>query len=1228
MSILQWNIRGLNVNFSSGLQPLIHSLSPDIICLQETKLSSEDFKIRKFTKYHHINQNNLIASGGASIFVKDQLPQREIKLNTNLQAKAVRVSTHKAVTYCSVYLPPGDKVSLGQLKDLHNQLPPPFLILGDFNAHSPLWGNQTQDTRGKVVEDFLFQTNTCILNDSTPTYLIPSSLKTTSVDLTLCSPDLASELNWAVLDDTHGSDHFPIKIQAETPQTSTSPNFFNFKKASWSSFSEECKTNLNSNSDCKTVESFSETLLNISNQNIPRLSSKPRKNKSWFNDACRRAVEIKRNKLRKAQKNGTYENIRDFKIAQAQSRKTCREAKKNSFRSYISKINNKTPMSKIWKIIKKMKGTYKESVKHIEKSDGNFAETAKDVANEIGNAFSKNSSPSNYNKTFLKNKSVEEKKRLDFSSNLEEVYNKDFSMDELKACIADLSLTAPGPDEIHNSLLQHLPHESVCLLLDIFNSIWREKNFPETWRKATVIPIPKPGKDHTNPTNYRPIALTSCLCKLIEKLVNQRLVWFLEKNGKLSKFQSGYRKNRSTLDQLVRLETFIRNAFIRGEHVTVVFFDIEKAFDTTWKRGILRDLHNMGLRGNLPEFISNFLDHRSFQVKVGSELSDFFPQEEGVPQGSILSPILFEIKINSIMDTLNKDTENSLYVDDFMMAYASKARIDCTERHLQLQLTKLEKWANENGFKFSPQKTQAVHFCNKTSCVRDPELTLYGKRIEVKNEARFLGVIFDKKLSFLPHIKDLKLRCQKALNAFKIFCSPEWGGDTDILLQLYRSLIRSKLDYACQVYGSARKSYIKSLNPIQNQGLRLALGAYRTSPVESLEAEANELPLDLRRKKLSLQYAIKISSTPENPVHSCIFDTPVNIIRKTSKNENIIKPFSLRIAEDLENLNFSRRDTEKFFFSRVPLWEIEKVNVDLTLTQHSKSSTAPKLFGEAFNNLIYSKYQGFEKIFTDGSKSETAVGSAAVPMEHNIDEVFKRIPSNASVYTAEATALDMALNTIKQSRKSSFLIPSDSLSCLTALKAYKTLDPKILKLKIKINALTKNGKTIVFLWIPGHAGITGNELADELAKHALSAEEISNIKLPHTDYKHAVKQYVQSIWHENWNKLQDNKLHSIKPKLQLRKPLQLNRRDSVVLTRLKIGHSPLTHQFLLTQEEKPFCVGCQKNFTIRHILTECSDFHETRKKYYRCREIKDIFDVIDVKKILGFIREIGLYKRI
>ena len=373
---------------------------------------------------------------------------------------------------------------------------------------------------------------------------------------------------------------------------------------------------------------------------------------------------------------------------------------------------------------------------------------------------------------------------MDFSSNNLENYNKLFTSSEIKSCLSDLSQTAAGPDEINNIVLSNLPSESVTLLLDIFNNIWTNKQFPDSWRKATIIPIPKPGKDHSNPSNYRPIALTSCLCKLMEKLVSKRLIWYLETNNKLSKSQSGFRKNRSTTDQLIRLETHIRNAFLRGEHVTAIFFDIEKAFDTTWKQGILRDLHNMGLRGFLPDFISNFLKNRNFQTKIGSTFSDWFPQEEGVPQGSILSPILFEVKINSITEMLNRDIENSLYVDDFTIAYSSNSKIDHTERHLQQQLLKLENWADLNGLKFSTSKTQIVHFCQRNKCIKKPELSLYGKRIEVKDQTKFLGVIFDKKLTFLPHIKDLKIRCMNALNAFKILSSPEWGGDTDTLLTL------------------------------------------------------------------------------------------------------------------------------------------------------------------------------------------------------------------------------------------------------------------------------------------------------------------------------------------------------------------------------------------------------------------------------------------------------------
>ena len=136
-------------------------------------------------------------------------------------------------------------------------------------------------------------------------------------------------------------------------------------------------------------------------------------------------------------------------------------------------------------------------------------------------------------------------------------------------------------------------------------------------------------------------------------------------------------------------------------------------------------------------------------------------------------------------------------------------------------------------------------------------------------ETRFIGVIFDQKLSFIPHLKALKRKCLKALDIMKVVSNQEWVAEKSVLLNLYRSLIRSKLDYGSIVYGSARPSYLKMLNTIHHQGLRLALGAFRTSPVESLYVEAGELPLEEGRIKLSLQYLTKLKSTPSNPAYNC-----------------------------------------------------------------------------------------------------------------------------------------------------------------------------------------------------------------------------------------------------------------------------------------------------------------------------------------------------------------------
>ena len=215
-----------------------------------------------------------------------------------------------------------------------------------------------------------------------------------------------------------------------------------------------------------------------------------------------------------------------------------------------------------------------------------------------------------------------------------EDYNQLFSLSELTDCFMKSHNTAVGPDEIHYEFPKQLPSCSLDFLLQTFNEVWVSK-FPTSWKQATIIPIPKPGKDNTDPSNYRPIALTSYLCKTLERMINTRLICFLESTGLITKFQCGFRSKQSTVDHLVHLETFVREALIKKDHLTAVFFDLEKAYDTTWKYVIMRDLNDFGLNGRLPHLIDNFISNRNFKVRVGTTLSDIQGQEEGVSRGRI-----------------------------------------------------------------------------------------------------------------------------------------------------------------------------------------------------------------------------------------------------------------------------------------------------------------------------------------------------------------------------------------------------------------------------------------------------------------------------------------------------------------------------------------------------------------------------------------------------------------
>ena len=181
------------------------------------------------------------------------------------------------------------------------------------------------------------------------------------------------------------------------------------------------------------------------------------------------------------------------------------------------------------------------------------------------------------------------------------------------------------------------------------------------------------------------------------------------------------------------------------------------------------------------------------------------------------------------MKQVDPGVECSLYVDDFVIMYRSPT-IDAIQRKLQRTIHRLEKWT----ILPFPRIRLAMHFCPNKKCM-DPVLKLGNDPIQFVKEAKFLGLIWDTKLTFEPHIKYLKARCQKSLNILKVLSRTQWGADQITLLKLYRSLVRSKLDYGCIVYGSASKVALAKLDHDHNQGLRLSLGAFCSSPVESLK---------------------------------------------------------------------------------------------------------------------------------------------------------------------------------------------------------------------------------------------------------------------------------------------------------------------------------------------------------------------------------------------------------
>ena len=322
----------------------------------------------------------------------------------------------------------------------------------------------------------------------------------------------------------------------------------------------------------------------------------------WWNANCAnlKKVHLKaQNKQTDTQWLATKSNISAF-VQCSKGRKKIPRTLGRSMYPHSTAIPR---MLKVWKKVYKIKGKYQP------KPPPTLIKP-KEVASVLAEHYASASVKTKNLHRTAHNQALVKRRRAPFSmrgghpDNV--LLDAPFTLKEMETQLDRCKDSAPGPDDITISMIKHLTTLAKHTLLKALNKLWEVSVYPQQWSKEIKLPFLKPGKDPNLPSSYRPISLTSCICKLFERMVNHRLMWFLEKNILCPK-QSGFIKHRSTIDALTQLTCHIEKGFKEKKHTVAVFFDLEKAYDTVWRPEILNYMHEMGLRGNLPAFAEGFL---------------------------------------------------------------------------------------------------------------------------------------------------------------------------------------------------------------------------------------------------------------------------------------------------------------------------------------------------------------------------------------------------------------------------------------------------------------------------------------------------------------------------------------------------------------------------------------------------------------------------------------------
>ncbi|KAL1454475.1 hypothetical protein WDU94_010720 [Cyamophila willieti] len=464
-------------------------------------------------------------------------------------------------------------------------------------------------------------------------------------------------------------------------------------------------------------------------------------------------------------------------------------------------------------------------------------------------------------------------------------FSSSFTLADITVALSEIKNNkAPGSDGVHAEFLKNSGDYAKEWLAKFFTDVLNSGKLPNDLKKAKIIALLKPGKPDDHPASYRPIALLSCVYKLLERLLYNRVSEKIY--AAIPVEQAGFRPGRNCADQVLALTNHIEAGFQLKLKTSVAFIDLSAAYDTVWREGLLHKFLQVIPCSRTLQLLDTMLSNRNFNVIMGDSISSTKKLNNGLPQGSVLAPLLFNLYIADIPTTQSRKFG---YADDWAIAVRS-SDVQVAEKTLSEDLITLGDYFRKWRLKPNASKTEVSCFhLNNQQANMKLRVEFDGQILNHNNTPKYLGITLDRTLTFKPHLQKTAAKLKSRNNIIQKLCGSKWGSSSHVLRTSVLGLVYSAAEYCAPVWLNCNHTNLVDVQ--LNQSMRMITGSIKPTPTFWLPTLSNIPPPKLRREKTLLREYGKIVANENLPIHSDMED--IQTKRLPSRNPPLVKAISL-----------------------------------------------------------------------------------------------------------------------------------------------------------------------------------------------------------------------------------------------------------------------------------------------------------------------------------------------